>query len=377
MINFTICNAFIIKSTRFLPTIYTVHMTRVSIYPASILELNETIGEFSINNCIDPVNFDGAHYFKAIEIGVPMYKFGMPERNFHFKRIDSERTGCLSLSNLEIHETIHFGPHIAKLEFYDVTVSEMNYIIINENFKTIQIIACKGHFIIPGIFSDRESHAIYIADYICYLKITKTKKGSFDIFLDSFKFDKLVIEMNINTAEFNQVTIAESLLINSQRCKNLVLNSFMGRLFIPNIASFNELKLFNLQKLYMSYKVAFPIEQASAMQNTPMSGDQNINVLDSSTKIHIPIIKNNHFENIFVSKCSFPINIANVLRNVITNVCLFPVVSESEFYLTNHNSKKLSKLKLVNNRVCGIWQLESDVRFLSLVGITSDEDSKL
>ncbi|ELQ75528.1 putative LRR containing protein [Trachipleistophora hominis] len=109
-------------------------MTRVCTHPTSTLELNETIGEFSINSCIDHVNFDGAHYFEMIELGISVHVFDDSEQNLHFKKIDAERTGSLFLSNLEVNETIHFGPDIEKLELCDVTVSEMNYIIINENF---------------------------------------------------------------------------------------------------------------------------------------------------------------------------------------------------------------------------------------------------
>ncbi|ELQ76632.1 putative LRR containing protein [Trachipleistophora hominis] len=205
----------------------------------------------------------------------------------------------------------------------------------------------------------------------------KNNQESFAIFIRSLSFDKLVIEMNVDTAKFFRVKIAELLLINSQQCNNLIFDQFKGVISIPNVTSLNQLELSDLKELNISSKVIVITRKDGDMDITPIHEDKTLTLPILYSNIHIPTIQHNYCEDIYVSECKFPINIAGILTNITTNESVIQISPEEEFYLTSSCSEVPSKLELVNKRICDIFMIQKNVNFLSLAKITANEGSAL
>lgn len=390
-------------SVSFLPGVSTVNMSRVYIDGDNSLNLTRNVKEVSLHSCvIDRVCFGGMPYFRRILLGPGIRvsflhvevicfllswkdPFVMPQQNFNFSRLDGKITHRLFIYDFKIRETIHFGPEVEEFEFCDVIVSNSDYVAIDGSFKKLELSGCEGRFKIPGIFSDSESRTIEMAGGVDRLVITKTAEDSYDILLCFCSFKKLTIEMNIATAKFYGATVIESLLITGQRCENLILDQFTGPISIPNVVSFKRIELSCLEQLDMSSNVCTLLDRSEATHFTSCSDTisasstrrTNPELGESDASTNILTVFGDRCADICVSRCIVPVNIIGVLRNTTTNVSLMCAMPTDEFDLVGSSPKHLTKLKLVGNRIHGMWRVERDVSFLSLSKVSSEEGSAL
>ncbi|ELQ74355.1 putative LRR containing protein [Trachipleistophora hominis] len=362
----------------FLPIVSSIYMSRVDIRQIGVLQLSANINELSISNSIGTVNFEFIPHFKGFEFQ-EMRMFDKMCHKLHFKKARNGQPSHLYVANFQIQETIHFRPEIDEYVFHNVIVIKPNYVAVDKNFKRVKLTNCKGRFKIPGFVSNDKFGTVDVYNGYCgHLEVTRQHEESFDILVRNLIFYKLVIRTNINTAEFDQVKVVKWLHIATSQCKRLILNKFTGPLFVPNITSFKALKLFYLQGLNTLSELPALGKQIRSTQETPVNVESNQVVTLSCTDIAMPIvIGGDNDVNISISKCTFPVNVIGVLIDAVADKSSFCVVSGTEFYLISSYEQEPSELKLVSHHFRGVWRVKKDIGFLSLIKITSTDDSVL
>ncbi|ELA45868.1 hypothetical protein VCUG_02642 [Vavraia culicis subsp. floridensis] len=383
MLELTLSEADLIGTTKLNENISGISMDNVSIMDGLHLKLCSEVKNICFKNCIGTVYFKDWPCFEIIEFS-RYSPYSVIKQVFHVVKSETKTVDRLVITDFRFDRTIRFGLEVKDIELKNVLFSQNGVLIIDEGFQKLTITRCRGMFQIPGVFTEN-TLTIGLHTYGNSIKISKYADGLYDITMANIALDRpLIINMNLNRAEFHNCEVSNHLSLLGRKCNNLVLTQFKNRLNLVGISSIRKLEVINLNLVTNPHLLSIPVEEFRAEDITI---DQNITFCSCTKKVslksiyklgneNIVITINNGCEDINIDNCYVPVNITSVVKNNTADYFIMALLGTC-CHLTSCCPKGLSKLKLKNIRLGDTYRIEKDVNFLSLSHIVPYRSSRL
>ncbi|ELQ75058.1 putative LRR containing protein [Trachipleistophora hominis] len=347
------------------------------------LRFDKRIKSIILCNCIGDVYFESMPYFGQLALGTNVL-YERSKESIKFNAFENTQLTKLVISNYYIVETVYLGLEIEEIKFENIVVADSKFVVINRNFKRLVLSNIKGCFKIPGIVSDNESDNNEIFEDPNFLEIVNVLENCYDITMKSLSFHRLTIDMNLRTACFHNVKVSDELLIISQQCENLHLHDVEGPVSTPNITSYKTIKLFFLEQFDCSSILTATVEDFEAKGVvfskypciTPATKKISLHSVTCDAVKNDSILLSEQCDDIYILCSSISMNISSIVKNISLNISIY-VATRAICSLVTSCSQNITKLKLSGNFVDGIWRIERDVNFISLLNISAEKGSIL